>query len=143
MDSTSSLSQLLGISSKAIPIETWESLTVQVSCKFLEGPPSPTYCSCMFPFTLWASLLSSPILDPASFSPSPPLSHPGPSFPLPPMIIFFPLLSGIEASTFGPFCLLRFLWSVGCILGFLNFLASIHLSVRTCHVCPLGSGLPH
>jgi hypothetical protein len=63
------------------------------------------------------------------------LTSPGPSLPLPPVIISFPLLNGIEASSLGPFCLLKtdLLWSVGCILGILYFLANIHISGSTYH----------
>lgn len=77
------------------------------------------------------------------FSLTPPLFHPGSSLPLPLMIISFPLPTGTEAPSLGLFCLLHFLRSVGCILDVLYFLANIHLSVRTYHACPLGSGLPH
>jgi hypothetical protein len=59
------------------------------------------------------------------------------------VIIFFFLLSRIEAPSLEPFCLINFLWSVGCILGILYFFANIHLSVSTYHACPFGSGLCH
>jgi len=80
------------------------------------------------PLPTYLILFSSPIQVPLS---------------LPPMIIFFPLLSEIEASSLGPSCLLHFLLSVGCILGVLYFLVNIHLSVSTYHACPFGSELPH
>jgi hypothetical protein len=38
-------------------------------------------------------------------------------------------LSGIEAHTLGPSFLLNFIRFVTCIMGILNFLANIHLSV--------------
>ena len=47
------------------------------------------------------------------------LAHP--SLSLPPVIAFFSLPSGIEASSLGPFGLLTFLSSVDCILGILYF----------------------
>jgi hypothetical protein len=46
------------------------------------------------------------------------------------LFLFFPLLSGIEASPRGHFYLLYFLQSAGWILGTLYFLANIHLLVR-------------
>jgi hypothetical protein len=55
----------------------------------------------------------------------------------------FSLLSGFELSTLGPSFLLSFLRSVSCIMGLPNVLANIHLSVSTCHACPVGSELPH
>jgi hypothetical protein len=64
------------------------------------------------------------------------LFFPSPSLPLPPVIISFPFLSGIEDSSPGHFCLLHLLWSVGCILGILYVLANIHLSLSTYHACP-------
>ena len=115
--------------------------------------PSPYSRPCLqdyiFPFILLAlsGLLSCPppISDPAPLFASSP-SHPDPSLPLPPVIIFFPPLSGIEGSSLVPFCLLTFLSSVDCILGilyFFFFLANIHLLVSTYHTCPFGSELPH
>jgi hypothetical protein len=79
------------------------------------------------------SLLSSP---PLQFCPDLSLS-------LHPMIIFLPLLSGVETSLLGPLYLLHFLQSMGCILGILNFLTNIHSSVSTYHAYPFGSELPH
>jgi hypothetical protein len=94
---------------------------------------------------IWASLLPPhpPVPDPIPLFPPPHFSHPGHSLPLPPFIIPFPLLSGIEVSSLGPFCLLNFLQSLGCILDILYFLANIHLLVSTHHAFPFGSGLPH
>jgi hypothetical protein len=43
--------------------------------------------------------------------------------------------SRIEASSLGPSFLLNFLWSVGCIMVILYFLANIHLSVSIYHAC--------
>ena len=109
------------------------------------SPPVATPQICLFPFTFLgfrASLLLSSNIW--SCFPFPlPHSHPGPSLPLTPVIIFFPLLSGTEASSLGPFCLLYLLQSVGFILGILCFLANIHLPVNTYHACPFGSELPH
>ena len=48
---------------------------------------------------LQTSRLSLPIPGPAPIFPSLPFSHPGHDLSLSPMIILFPLLSGIEAST--------------------------------------------
>jgi hypothetical protein len=61
--------------------------------------------------TLCTSLLSLPIPDPDYPSHSPPLSHSGSSFPLPP--ILFPLLSDFEAFTPWSSFLLSSIWSVG------------------------------
>jgi hypothetical protein len=55
----------------------------------------------------------------------------------------FPLLSGIETSSFGPFFFLYFLEFVGCIMSILYFGAKIHLSANTYHICPVGSRLLH
>jgi hypothetical protein len=52
---------------------------------------------------------------------------------LPPINIFFHVLSGIEASSLGTVFLLHFLSSVGCILDILYFLANINLSMSTCY----------
>ena len=113
---------------------------------FLEVPlpPSPTaayfnsfswpsmYPSCLFPYLIL------PLLFP---SPSPVL----PSFlsPSASQEYFVPLLSGFQVSTLGSSFMLSFLQSVSCIMGILNFLASVHLSVSTCHECPFRFGLPH
>jgi hypothetical protein len=108
-------------------------------------PLPPTPGSCIFPFillVLWTSLLSPPVPDPDPLFHSPTFSHPGPSFPLPPVILF-PYLSGIKACSFGPSFLFNFLLSVSCIIGILYFLANIHLLVNTYHACPFKSGLPH
>jgi hypothetical protein len=84
-------------------------------------------------------LSPTPISDPVSLSPPHLLSHLGPSLTLPPVVIIsFPILSGVEAFSLGHFCLLHFLWSVGCILGILYFLANIYLSVIAYHTCPFG-----
>jgi hypothetical protein len=83
----------------------------------------------------------SPYLILFPFSSLPPLSHPGPSLPLPPVIISFPLLSGTETSSLGHFCFLLFLNSGDCILGGLYALTNIHLSVSTYPSCPFGSEL--
>jgi hypothetical protein len=47
---------------------------------------------------------------------------------------FFHHLSGIEASSLGPFCLLHFLPSMGCILGILGLISTYQL-VDTMCVC--------
>jgi hypothetical protein len=76
---------------------------------------------------------------------SPPVSDSTPNFPfpshisskflpLPPVIISFPLKSGIEASSFGPFCLLYFklffffYFFFGCQINFLIDLFFIYIS---------------
>jgi hypothetical protein len=67
-----------------------------------------------------------------------PLFSPLPSSSLPPSAshdYFVPLLSGFQVSTFGPSFSLNFLQSVSCIMGILDFLASIYLSVNTYHAC--------
>jgi hypothetical protein len=38
---------------------------------------------------------------------------------------------------------LTFFWSVGCIVGILNFCANVHSLVSICHACPFGAGLTH
>jgi hypothetical protein len=67
----------------------------------------------------------------------------GLSFPLPFMIILFPFLSKIEASSLGPFLLFNFIRSVEYIMGILYFLANIHLVVSIYHACLFWSGLPY
>jgi hypothetical protein len=62
-----------------------------------------------------------PIPDHAPLSPPCPLSYPGPSFPLPPVIAFFFLPSQIEASSLWPFSFLTFLSFMNCILSILYF----------------------
>ena len=89
------------------------------------------------------SCLTPPYLILAPISSHSPLSHPGPSIPLPPVIILFSLLSGIEVSSLGPSPLLSFIRSVSCIMVIGNFLANVQLSVSTYHACHFGSELPH
>ena len=72
-----------------------------------------------------------------------PFSQPGPAFPLSPMIILFPLLSEIEASTLWFSFFLSFIWSVSYIMGILSFWTNIQLSVNTYHECPFESVLLH
>ena len=68
-----------------------------------------------------------------SSSPLPPRT----SLPLPPMTISCPLLSEIEASSFGHFCLIHFLTVCGLyILSILYFLANKHLYVSAYPDCP-------
>jgi hypothetical protein len=62
----------------------------------------------------------------------PSIYHPGPYLPLPPMIILFPLLSGIEVSRLWPCFLLSFLCSVSCTIGILSLWANIYFQVCTC-----------
>ena len=95
--------------------------------------------------TLRTSLLTFQylILSPLPFFHLPPISLPGPSLPLPPMIILFPLLCRIEAFTLCSSFFLSFIWSVNCILGIKNFWANIHLLVNPYHVCSFVPGLSH
>jgi hypothetical protein len=84
-----------------------------------------------------------------------PKTDPAPPFPttspllqsfLPPSTshdYFAPLLSGFQVSTFGPSFLLNFLWSMGCIIGILNFWCNVQVSVSLYHAWSFGSGLPH
>jgi hypothetical protein len=52
-----------------------------------------------------------------------------------PMIIFYPLLSGVEASSLGPFYLLNSLWSMGIHeYSVLFWLISTYQWVHTMHV---------
>jgi hypothetical protein len=59
------------------------------------------------------------------------------------VIILFPVLCRIEASTLWSSFVLSCIWLVGCIVSILNFWASIHLSVSTYHMCSIVSVLPH
>ena len=59
----------------------------------------------------------------------PPSPCPLPLRAIPPSVpsdYFVPLLRGIEASTLGPSFLLRFIWSLNCIMGILSFGANIY-----------------
>jgi hypothetical protein len=112
--------------------EFWESLTSQISGSFYSATThthTHTHTlGCIFPFILLAlraslllththtNLSCSPLLLPL---PSP--TQVPPSLPLPPVIAFFSLPSGIEASSLGPFNLLTFSSSVDCFLGILYF----------------------
>jgi hypothetical protein len=100
MVSIGSLSPLLGISAKLIPIGSWKPLAFMASRNFWWLPPIPhPYCyTPLFKFlTLYISSpsLSPPIPDPAPLSPPPPLFLPSLSNPLPPVSI----LRKTEAST--------------------------------------------
>jgi hypothetical protein len=56
----------------------------------------------------------SPCFTLLPYSPSAPLTHPGPSLLLPPITILFPTLSGIQAPSLGPSFLFNFFFvSVG------------------------------
>jgi hypothetical protein len=98
-----------------LPFEFWASLISQVSGTFYGVTPPPITQGCLFPFfllALWASLLScSQYLIVIPYFPPSHLSHPSPSLPLPSVIAFFTLLSGIEVSSLEPFSLLTFLSS--------------------------------
>ena len=138
--SSCSISLLLGILANVISTGSWEPFTSLVSY-FLVSPLAHC-CIILFIFLSSGLLLSlSPNQMLLSFSPPPP-SHTGPSLPLPSVIILFPLLSGIEASTLGPSFLLSFMWSVSYMTNILNSMANAHLSVSTYHVCSFVSGLP-
>jgi len=98
-----------------------------------------------FPFSWPSVLLSHPcpnLIPPPSF-PSPPLSLPCRFFPLPPVIILFPLLRRTDASTLWSSFFLSCIWFVGCIMGILSFWANSHLSVSAYCVCSFVSGLSH
>jgi hypothetical protein len=62
--------------------------------------------------------------------------------PLSPYLLFS-LLSRTETSTLGSSFLLRFIRFMSCIMGILNLLANIHLSMSTYHTCPFVFGLSH
>ena len=137
MISTGSIT-LLGISANVILVGSWEPLGFLAS-----GIPSPT---ATYLRSLCTSPLSFPTQDPAPLF-SLPLPHflPYPSHPLPPVIILFPLLSRTGTSKLWSSFFLGFMWSVSRIMGILNifFMANIHLSVSTSHVCSFVTGLPH
>jgi hypothetical protein len=61
-------------------------------------------------------------------TPASPTAYPNPhlvpSLHLPPMTLFFPLLSEVQASFLGPS---KLLGSVECSMGILYFMASVHL----------------
>jgi hypothetical protein len=68
--------------------------------------------------TFCTSPPSPPTPDPApSFSPPPLLFLLSPSYPLPPMIASFPLLSKSKAFTLWLSFFLSFIWSMSCIVG--------------------------
>jgi hypothetical protein len=114
------------------------------------SPQPPTSRGFQFLFFLLA--LRASVLFPHLIPDQVPLSSQPPSpflpqyLPCSPVVIaFFSLPSGTEVSSVGSFSLLAFLSSVYCILCILYSLlllfANIHLLVRTCYVCPLGSEL--
>ena len=145
MDFTSFLSHCWEFYLRSLPFSP-ESLSSPRSLVISRGSLHlPPPWGCIFPLILLAPMSSflSPHLHIWSCFPFP-LTCPSPtqipSFPLPPVIIFFSLSSGIEASSLGPFCLLTFLSSVDCILG---ILANIHLLVNRYHASLFGSEFPH
>jgi hypothetical protein len=58
------------------------------------------------------------------------------------MCILFPLLRRTKVFILWSSFFLSFMWSVNCILGFLSFLANIHLSVSVYYVCYFVIELP-
>jgi len=70
-------------------------------------------------------------------------THVSHSLPLLPLQFLFWFLRGIEASSYGSFCLLNFLQSVGCIIGILYFLDNVHFLVIIYYARSFGPGLPH
>ena len=96
----------VGYYSKVPPFDFWESLTSQVSRTFWSVPLPPTSKVACFHSLCWLAGLQSCsphlILDLVSLFPS---LSPSPTRSLPPfpLIAFFSLPSGIEASSFGPF----------------------------------------
>ena len=119
--SISSLSLLLGISSKVPPFESWESFTSQVS---------GTLWGCLFPFFLLALRASvvfpHPIPDhvPLSPPPTPSTLLPGPS--LPPHLWFLFSLSqvGLRCPHLGTSACWAFwiLWTIPCVFCIFFFL---------------------
>ena len=102
--SSNSISQLLDILSNVIPIGFWEPLIPDI-WGFLVIPPGPCFTVLHVSIHSSGSLNLSPVSShiwSCPLSPPHPLSHPGPSLPLPPMIILFHFLSGIEAFKLWP-----------------------------------------
>ena len=85
------------------------------------------FISCLPPY--WSSF---PLFPPVSHS------HSRPSHLLAPVLILFSQLSGTEASTLVLSFLLTFIWHVSCVMGILNFLVNVHLSMSAYHVYPFG-----
>ena len=144
--SSGSISLILGFSVNVIPIGTWEPLPPLASGIFQWFPKFPTttvnyFYSFSQPIRFLSCLFTCLVLP--AFFPSHHFSHTGPSIPLYPLIILFPLLSEFEAYTLWFSFLLSLMWSFSCIMGILSFEANIHLSVSTQHVCSFGPGLPH
>lgn len=112
--------------------------SLRLSSGCLQLPITHCYRSLLNFLTLCTSLLSLPVPDTASpLYPPLSISLPGLSLPLPPVIVLFPVLCRIQASTLWSSCFLSSIWFVGCIVGILTFGANIHLSVSTYHVCSL------
>ena len=137
-----SLSSLLGNLAKVIPPldsgspGVWEFLVATLA------PHPPLLCtSIQFPDPLYFSPVPSHTLCPlpSPVFPSPPLSLPGPSLPLLPVIIFS-LLCRFEASILWSFFFLSSKWFVCCIMGILSFWANMHLLVSTYHMCSVCLG---
>ena len=136
-------SPLWDISAHVIPVGFWEALTFLTSGTFCwlslflipittqlcsiswhTSSPISTHTWCLPPF-----FLSLPF-----FLPSPP-------HPLLPMIILFPLLSKIEASTLWVSFFSSFVWSV--VSWVFQAFPNIYLSVSTYHVCSFMTGSHH
>jgi hypothetical protein len=135
-----SISPLLGVLAKVIPIKSWEPLTSQVSGIFRGSPcpPNPwSYIFLLILLPLWAPFLSPPMPDPTLLSPTTTTTFPPGCLPPTASLDYFvPLLSGIKASSLGPSFLLNFLWSVCCIMTILYFfgLLSTYWWIHTIHV---------
>ena len=118
--SSRSVSPLLGIPSKATPIESGESHLTGLWYFLEDSPTSYPKAAYFHSFSLPSELLSYSPIPPylILFHFLPPLASPTHVLlPLSPMTIsFLPPSKGIQTSSLGAFCLLHFLWSMGCII---------------------------
>jgi hypothetical protein len=100
--SSGSISPLLGILAKVSPLGPG-SLSHPYHLGLSSGSPLPPTATYYYSFS-WPSGLLSCLFKYLVHTP-PSLCHPGPSLPLPPMIILFLLLSGMKHPHFGlPSC---------------------------------------
>ena len=127
------ISPLLGICTNVILIDSWYSLTFLLSGNFYRSPtPWPQshqiyiYIHCTNPLNF------SPVYRNNWSCGPPPLLSPTCPSSLCLLWLFFPLLFEIETWTFGPYFLLKFLWSMDCIFFYAIFcLVSSHQWIHT------------
>ena len=107
-------------------------LLFHVSVSSWRCPPPTHYCKLLISIHSHGILGIFPVPPhtwswKTSHSPPYPLSFPVPSIHWTLLTILLPLLSDIQASSFGPSFLFSFVGSVECSVGILHFMPNIHL----------------